>query len=149
MIRIGHEDDGHEIASASGAIFNPHVDVVIARADEDGKLMGGALYQDYTGPGGSMTIHVAGFAERWVNRDMLWICFDYPFDQLSIQRLYGRVKSTNERALEFDRKLGFKEVYREEGVFPDADLVVMRMLKDECRHLALKPKTVKSNLQEA
>lgn len=146
MIRFNDILDGQMIAKASEAMYNPRTDMVIARLDEDGEIMGGVLYQDYTGVGGSMTMHVAGFAPNWVNRDMLWVSFHYPFDQLQLTRVYGRVKSTNEHALEFDKKLGFTEVYREEGVFPDADLVVLRMKKDECRHLRVKPRNVQSNI---
>lgn len=134
---------GYAIASASGTSFNPVVDICIGRVVGD-KLLGGVLFQNYTGS--SIGIHVAGFADHWINRDMLWVCFHYPFVQLGCSKLFGQVPSTNSKALEFNLNLGFKEVARIEDVFPDGDLIVLTMQREKCRWLKLKPRGLKEQL---
>jgi RimJ/RimL family protein N-acetyltransferase len=133
---------GPEIARAAGTYFNPACDRVIAR-EMDGGLAGGVIYSGYTGR--SIGLHVAGFRDDWINKEILWTTFDYPFVQLGCEVIFGQVPSDNLRALEFDLKLGFKIVARIEDVFDGADLVVLKMRKSECRFLKMK----RSAMQEA
>lgn len=132
MITAGNLDHARAIAKEAGCFFNPECDHVISRS-ENGKLLGGVIFQGYTGA--SIGIHVGSFDPRWLNKDMLWIAFHYPFDQLGVQKLFGQIPSDNRKALDFNNKLGFKEEARIAGVFPDADLVVMSMRREECRWL--------------
>lgn len=132
MIKLGTELDAAPIAKECGIFFNPVCDYVIVRT-EGGKLLGGVIYQGFTGA--SIRMHVAGFAPRWIDRDMLWMAFHYPFDQLGVRKVLGFIHSTNLKALDFNRKLGFKEEARIAGVFRDADLVIMTMRREDCRWL--------------
>jgi RimJ/RimL family protein N-acetyltransferase len=132
---------GDMIARSAGTHFNPISDVVIARL-KDGELLGGVIYTGYTGA--SVAMHVAGFDPKWINPDMLWICFDYAFNQLKVNKIFGQVPANNKRALEFDLKLGFIEVARIADVFPDGDLLVMAMSREQCRWLRLKPRRMES-----
>ena len=143
MIVFNNHDHGHVIAHAAGTAFNHLVDTCIGRI-ANGKLLGGVLFQNYTGS--SIGVHVSGFADHWINRDMLWVCFHYPFVQLGCSKIFGQVPSTNSKALEFDLNLGFKEVARIEDVFPDGDLIVLAMKREECRWLGLKPRGLKEHL---
>jgi RimJ/RimL family protein N-acetyltransferase len=120
------------IAKAAGFHFNPECDIVMAR-EEDGKLLGGVIFQAYNGA--SIVIHVAGFAPNWLNRDLLWIAFSYPFDQLKVTKLFTQTPSDNRKALDFNTNLGFKDEARIEGVFRDADLIVRSMRREDCRWL--------------
>jgi hypothetical protein len=138
VIEFGVEDHGWEIAREAKCAFNPLTDTVISRVGPGGKLLGGVIFQDYTG--NSMNIHVAGFDPKWINKDMLWVTFHYPFIQCNCRALFGLVPASNSKALEFDFKLGFKEVARIEDVFPDGPLVVVKMMRDECRWLKIRPK---------
>ena len=142
MIEFNVEWHGHAIAGAVRAHFNPACDVVIART-EGMRLLGGVIYQGYTGV--SIRAHVAGFYQHWINRDLLWVCFYYPFNQLKCNVMFGEVPSNNKKALAFDRKLGFKDYARIEGVFPDADLIVLRMTREECRWLRITPRSIASS----
>jgi RimJ/RimL family protein N-acetyltransferase len=132
MITVGHEGETKIIAEAAGTIANPACDFSIVRV-EDGRLLGGVIYQGYTGA--SIRMHAAGFVPRWVDKDMLWMAFHYPFEQLGCGKVLGFVHSTNLKALDFNRKLGFKEEARITGVFRDADLVIMTMRREDCRWL--------------
>jgi RimJ/RimL family protein N-acetyltransferase len=132
LITAGNIEHARAIAKAAGCFFNPECDHVISR-EEDGKLLGGVIFTGYTGA--SIGIHTASFDPRWINKDMLWITFDYPFNQLGVKKLFGQVPSGNLRALEFDLKLGFIEEARIPEVFPGEDLVVLSMRREDCRWL--------------
>jgi RimJ/RimL family protein N-acetyltransferase len=135
MIVVNDLSAAYQISAAVDFIFNPHSDVCIARI-EDGELWGGVIYTDYTRA--SIGLHVAGFRPDWVNKAMLWVCFDYPFNQLKVKKLFGQVPAHNLKALEFDRKLGFKEEARVKDVYPEGDLVVLAMYRDDCRWLKMR-----------
>ena len=130
---------GRAISAAAGTAFNPEVDQCIARVDGE-RLLGGVIYQGYTGA--SIGIHMAGFDPHWASKDMLWVSFHYPFVQLGCKKLFAQVPAYNERALEIDRKLGFKEETRVRDVFPSGDLVVLSMIPDECRWLRIRPRNL-------
>lgn len=61
--------------------------------------------------------------------------FEFPFRVCNCEAVLALVDSTNDAALSFDTKLGFEEIARIPGGGPDADLVVMRMLRSDCRWL--------------
>jgi RimJ/RimL family protein N-acetyltransferase len=132
VIVAGNIEHAKAIAKAAGVAFNPECNVVIAR-EENGKLLGGVIYQGYTGA--SIGIHVASFDPHWLNRDMLWAIFYYPFGQLGVQKLIGQTPSDNIKSLRFSAKLGFKEEARVEGVFHNADLIITSMQREDCRWL--------------
>jgi len=141
-IRFNEVSDGHRIAKLSGVAFNPLVDQCIARFNrDDGGLMGGVVYKDWTGVGGSIAMHVAGIRPRWVNRAMLWVCFDYPFNQLQVKKVFGAVPSYNKVAYEFDKHLGFQDEATIQGVYPDGYLMLLSMTREQCRFLDMPPRT--------
>jgi RimJ/RimL family protein N-acetyltransferase len=140
VIGTGNISHANKIAAAAGCIFNPACDHVICRV-ENGKLLGGVIFQNFTGA--SIGIHVAGFDPHWINRDMLWITFNYPFEQLGVKKLVGQIHSGNHKAIAFDRKLGFKEEARIADIFSDGDLIVMSMRREDCRWLRMREKSGK------
>jgi RimJ/RimL family protein N-acetyltransferase len=136
-IRFNHADDAEAIGKACSVFWNPARDICIARY-ERGKLYGGVLYTNYTGRGGSIQIHVASFLPRWVNRSILWVTFDYPFNQLGVKKVFGQVPADNEKALKFDLNLGFKVEGQIKDVYPSGDMLLLSMYRDECRFLTMK-----------
>jgi len=137
-------EQGDAIATAAGTFFRPAVDISICRVRND-VLLGGVVFTNYTGE--SIEIHTASFEDHWVNRDLLFVTFDYPFNQLGVKRLFGRVPEYNVRALRLNANLGFRSVARIDGVFEHGTAcIVMRMDRDDCRFLAVKPRGIKSNL---
>lgn len=127
------------IAKAAGCSFNPECDVAISRW-EDGLLLGGVIYQNFTHE--SIAMHVASFRNNWVTRDLIWVCFHYPFVQLGVKRIFGQVPETNIQALNFDLRFGFKILTKIDGVFPDGGVIVLVLERDECRWLDLKPRSL-------
>ena len=141
MIEFGRADHGKRIAEAAGFICGPS-DIVISRTDEWGKLLGGVVYYDYTGK--SISMHVAGFTPRWINPEMLWVTFDYPFVQLKCASIFCQIRSSNLKVLEFVKKIGFKREVVIPEVFPDGDMIVGRLRAEECRWLNIKPRHITS-----
>ena len=137
MIVTGDIEHGHRIAARAGTVFNPDADVVLARV-EGGELYGGVTYTGYTGA--SIHMHSGGFVPNWANREILWMMFDYPFNQLGCKKVFGQVPETNTRALEIDQKLGFKVVAKIDDVFPDGACYVLALAREDCRWLKLKPR---------
>lgn len=89
----------------------------------------------YTGfIGKTCQMHVVNLGTRRVPRKLLWAAFDYPFNQVGLKTIFGIVNSNNERAMQFDRHLGFKEAMRFDGLHEGGgDMVILRMNKDDCR----------------
>lgn len=131
---VNNPDHGDRIAEAAGCIYNPRGDVVISRVDAHGELLGGVLLTGYN-RNGSIALHMAGFAPNWADRKLISAVFSYCFDNLNLKKVFALVPSDNAKALEIDRRLGFKDEVVVPDVFADADLVVMSMRRDECRWL--------------
>lgn len=113
----------------------------IAR-EEDGELLGGVIYQNFTHE--SIAMHVAGLRDDWITRDLIWVCFHYPFVQLGVKRIFGQVPETNTKALEFDLRFGFKILTKIDGVFSDGGVFVLVLEKNDCKWLNYKPRTIKA-----
>lgn len=141
MIRLDHLPDAMAIANPPES-FNPKTDHVIARLNAEGKLLGGVTFQNFLG--GSIALHVNSFDRHWLTRDFLWVIFHYPFVQLGCKKVMGFVPSSNQKALEFDKHIGFKEEYRISDACVDGDLVVLSMRREECRWLKIQPKGIRS-----
>lgn len=102
--------------------------------ESDGEIQAACIYNCYSGA--DIAIHIAAVpGRRWLTRSYLRTCFIYPFIQLGVRRLTGYVPSRNADALRLDLHLGFKQ----EGVMRhalwDDDLIVLGMLRSECRWL--------------
>lgn len=140
MITFNDVNHGHQLARAAGCYYNPASDSCITR-EEDGELLGGVIFTNYTRE--SIAMHVASFRDNWVTRDLIWVCFHYPFVQLGVKRIFGQVPETNTKALHFDLRFGFKILTKIDGVFPDGGMYVVKLERDECRWLDMKPRFLK------
>lgn len=61
--------------------------------------------------------------------------FAFPFNVCGCEAVLGLVDSTNAAALRFDKHLGFKEVHRIPNGGTEGDLIVLQMLRADCRWL--------------
>ena len=89
----------------------------------------------YTGfIGKTCQMHVVSFTKTYTPKKLLWASFDYPFNQLGLELIFGIVNSDNKLAMRYDKHLGFTEAIRFPRVHEDGgDLVVFQMKKAECR----------------
>lgn len=100
--------------------------------EEDGRLIAGVVYTDYSGS--SITMSVAADKKGWMNKALLRAAFDFPFNQLKVRRISGLVRTDNLDAQRFDEHLGFKrEGLIREGDDDGCDLILYGMLRSECR----------------
>lgn len=91
----------------------------------------------YTGfIGKTCQMHMVNFKGGWTPRKLLWAAFDYPFNQLGLKTVLGVVNSNNEKAMKYDKHLGFTEALRFPGVHDNGgDIVLFKMEKAQCRWL--------------
>jgi RimJ/RimL family protein N-acetyltransferase len=104
--------------------------------ERNGELIAGTVYNHYTGP--SVMTSIAGIpGRRWLTRGYLGAIFRYPFVQLGCRRITACIETRNWQSLRFVKHLGFKY----EGVLrhgaADDDLILLGMLRDECRYLEM------------
>lgn len=139
MIRINDVHAIKLLAKAATIQFVPTLHHCIARYSEGDKLMGGTLYTDYWG--GSVGCHFAGFAPNWINRELLWLGFDYPFNQLKVKKLFGLIPEWNVTSRNTALRLGFKIEYLAAGVFDFEHgvngMYLMSMPREDCRWLKM------------
>jgi hypothetical protein len=84
--------------------------------------------------GKTCQMHMVNLKGGYTPKQLLKASFDYPFNQLGIEKAFGIVNSNNVKAMEYDQKLGFKEAVRFAGMHDDGgDLVVFEMDKADCR----------------
>jgi L-amino acid N-acyltransferase YncA len=125
---------GPVIARRAGTHFNMECDQVVARIDDRGKPMGGVIYQTYTDE--SISTHIASWVPNWLNRELLFHMFAYPFLQLGVQRIFAAIPEDNVESLKFTSHLGFKVVAVVPKVYRGGvDCVVICMERDECRFI--------------
>jgi RimJ/RimL family protein N-acetyltransferase len=86
-------------------------------------------------------LSIAADSQRWCSRPFIRACFEYPFLRNSLDFVYGMVEADNERALDFERRLGFVEEARVRGWFARGttrvDGVMMVMRRESCRWLTM------------
>lgn len=142
-IRFNEAEDGHAIAELAKTSFNVGVDASICRLHDDERL-GGVIFTNFTGE--SIGMHSGSWDDHWINRDLLWVSFHYPFEQLGVKRIFGQVPEDNVHAQRFNEKLGFRYVARVEGVYRhNIACLVMRLDKEDCRFLGLRPRGLRWN----
>ena len=108
------------------------------------------LWEDGVGPiaaclydshnGASIVGHLSGVGRKWMNREFLWFCFHYPFEQLKVNKILGLVESTNLEAQRLDEHLGFRLEATLKNAAPNGDLLIYSMTKDQCKWLSLRDK---------
>lgn len=106
---------------------------------EDGVGPIAACYYDSCN-GASIHGCLAGIGKRWMNREFLWFCFYYPFEQLKVNKIIGLVQSDNLAARKLDEHLGFTLEATLKDAAPNGDLLIYTMTKDQCKWLSLRNK---------
>lgn len=112
-----------------GMTYYPGTSTGIARV-KDGQIVAAALYESYNGP--NVFAHIA-IDPGGMNRQFLSLIFDYPFNQLGVQRITAVVASSNAAARKFNEHLGFELEATLAGAHPDGDLLIYKMTADKCR----------------
>jgi RimJ/RimL family protein N-acetyltransferase len=112
-------------------------DAVAIGVEEDGVLIAGTVFNNYTGA--SIDMHVAAISgKRWATPTVLCCAFAYPFAQLKCNRVTGPVREDNLVSRRFVEHLGFKqEGLMRRGCEDGTNLILYGMLREECRWLGV------------
>lgn len=99
---------------------------------QDGILVAGVLFEDFTGT--NVVCHIAGEG-NWATRDYLRVIFDYPMNQLGVKRITAPVSSINIKSINLVQRMGFTLECTLAQAIPGADLHLFRMWRDECKYI--------------
>lgn len=114
-----------------GQFFGGGIGIGLTRNDE---LIAGVMYDHFIG--NSIRMHVASDgSKKWLNREFLRVCFDYPFRQLKVKKVLALIDSTNEASLKFSQHLGFVKEATLAECGRKGDLVILSMTREQCKHL--------------
>ena len=83
-------------------------------------------------------MHIASVGENWMSRDLLWACFDYPFNKLEKKVILATLDASNEEAVKLNRHLGFKKEVVIKDAHETGDLMIMTMRKEDCKWLRIR-----------
>ena len=123
---------GPWVCARAGGTWVPGRGTAIGKLDDDGKIMAGVLYEDWTGA--NIMCHIAGEG-NWATRDYLGVIYDYPFNQLNARRITCPVASTNEKSIALVTRMGFTLECTLAQAIPDGDMHLFRMFRDECKYI--------------
>lgn len=102
--------------------------------EENNELIAGCIFNHYV-KNIRCSIHCAAEGKNWLNREFLWIVFDYAFNQLNCKILINYVCSTNSDSLKFTEHIGFSQEHIIPEATEDGDLVIFTMKKLDCKWL--------------
>lgn len=105
----------------------------IGVADDFGRLLAGAVYNNWRHPNIEITFAVE--SNRWASREAIACILRYPFVQLKCLRITAYTAARNDRARAFltNPLIGFtQEGYHPNG-FPSDDAVSYGLLREKCR----------------
>jgi len=101
---------------------------------QGGQIIAGLVYENYNGRNIEMHIATDG-SRQWMTRYFRWAAFDYPFNQLGVERVTAVTASSNIPALQLNDRLGFKTEAVLVGAHPDGDLIIKCMRRADCRYI--------------
>lgn len=77
---------------------------------------------------------VASVSPKWGMKSVLRVAFDYPFNQLGLNRITGYIRATNTQAIRNAERIGLKHEGTLRKYYSNGDdCLVYGMLKEECR----------------
>jgi RimJ/RimL family protein N-acetyltransferase len=122
------------ITGVLGMQFSPYATFI--GQEIDGKVKAVVAFDNILDK--SCEMHTAAIVPNWISKDLLWACFDYPFNILKVKVILATVASSNTEALKLDRHLGFVDKAYIEDAHIDGDLVILAMRRENCRWLDIK-----------
>lgn len=103
----------------------------------DGELRGGVVYTNYSGANVFATIAMTAPLTRRFAYSIFWC----PFVQFGVRHITCAIEESNRRSLKLCMHMGFKLRGRlPESAINGEDIIIMGLLKRDCRFLAWGPK---------
>jgi RimJ/RimL family protein N-acetyltransferase len=97
----------------------------------DGKPLAGIVFHDYQPAYGTIQISMAAESPRWASRRIIGEILSYPFKQLGVRKIWTATPLKNERAIRFNKGIGFKQEAVLANQFGDDHAVICRMFKKQ------------------
>lgn len=107
---------------------------------KDGRIVAGVIYEHWNGK--SVVCHMA--VEGRLNRNFLWIIFDYAYNVCCVEKIILPVASSNLKSIKLVLNMGFEEEARLTNAHPTGDLVFFTMKRTDCRFLGVRYGKVES-----
>lgn len=101
----------------------------------NGHIIAGVVFNEWNGV--NVNQHVAASELNWMSRQLLWYCFDYPFNQLKVKRITAFMGQGNTAAIRLNTHLGFQYETRLKDAHPSGDVIIQVMRREDCRWLNL------------
>jgi len=98
---------------------------------QDGKIVAGVMYEEFT----EASIHATIVVEEPMTKGFVHKIFDYPFNQLGVDKIIVQANTSNAESVNLAKRLGFTEEGMIKGAYLDGDRIILTMTKDECRWL--------------
>jgi hypothetical protein len=141
MIRI---NDRHAIQIVSQLAKVPYVighHHCIAQYDQRDVFMGGVLFTNWMG--GSVQMHHTLIGGYGGIRPIVWLAFNYAFEQLKVKKVIAILPESNYKARNFALHVGFRIEYLTDDIFSYSDapngMYFMSMRREDCKWLTMKP----------
>ncbi len=102
----------------------------IGVVSNDGKMLAGVIYHDYQPTAETIQLSMAADSPRWARKGVIRGLLHYPFEQIGVQKLWTATPHTNERAIRFNKGIGFtQEAVLAHHFGHKKHAVICRMLK--------------------
>lgn len=132
VLQVTDVEDFKWILEHAHCVLTPYARAIMA-VDESGAIRGMVAFDNWTV--NAVQVHMAVDAPM-VWRKLLPAAFELAFEQAGKGLVVGITPASNEAALSFSRKAGFRQPYRiPDGWAAGEDMVISEMRKDECRWL--------------
>lgn len=111
--------------------FSPSADFkALLQVDSAGDLAAIVGYDSWT----INAVHMHIWIPKWIGKEFIREAFRYTFDIAGKGLAIGGTPAHNAAALEFNRRVGFRETYRiKDGWALGTDMVIQEMQRRECR----------------
>jgi len=113
----------------AGTLYVPSDKIEMKRDMED--VAGAVGYDHFVG--NTCVMHIIVQDPKCITRHKVRKAFEFPFKTRDLEYVLAFVDSKNERALDFDRQLGFKDIITLPNGGHAGDLVILSMSRSECR----------------
>lgn len=107
--------------------------VALGVVSEEGQALAGVVFNEYRPQYGTIQVHVAAISPKWCTRNIVREILAYPFLQLKVNKVWSAMAHDNERAIRFNKGIGFKQEGTLRYHFGDKHAVVTGMLAKEFR----------------
>jgi RimJ/RimL family protein N-acetyltransferase len=98
-------------------------------------IVAGVVFHDYQPACGTIQVSVAATNPRWATRAIIKEILSYPFHQLKVRKVWSAMPLKNERAIKFNKGIGFKQEAVLSHQFGDDHAVITRMFKKQFEQL--------------